>query len=52
MEDFQLPEAIERRPAETIRLEHEERAWQKEVKRFKKRNTLYEQEMESLGTEM
>ncbi len=52
MKDYQLPEAVERRSAETLNLEEEEKAWQEEVKRFRERNMRYEQEAEKLGDEM
>ena len=52
MEDFQLPEAIERRSAEAISLEEEAREWQKETKRLKQNNMLLEQQMEKLGDDM
>ena len=42
VEDFQLPEAIERRSAEAIILEEEAREWQKQIKRLKQNNMLLE----------
>ena len=52
MEDFRLPEAIERRSVEAISLEEEAREWQKETKRLKQNNMLLEQQMEKLGDDM
>ncbi len=52
MEDFELPEAIERRSAETINLEEEAKAWQQEIKHLKERNMRYEQELEKLGDDI
>ena len=50
--DLELPEAVERRSAETISLEEEARAWQKEIKRLKEQNIRYEQEIERPKKEM
>ena len=52
VEDFQLPEAIERRSAEAISLEEEAREWQKEIKRLKQNNMLLEWYMEKLGDDI
>ena len=40
--DLELPEAVKQRSAETISLEEEARAWQKEIKHLKERNMRYE----------
>ena len=43
--DNELPEAVERRSAETLRLEEEKRGWQKEIKLLKEQSMRYEQEI-------
>ena len=52
MEDFQLPEAIERRSAEAISLEEEAKERQKERKRLEQNNMLLEQRVGKLGGDM
>ena len=52
MEDFIWAEAIERRSAETVNLEEQAKAWDKEVKRFKEINMRYDQEIERFGDEI
>ena len=52
MKNYQLPEAIERLSAETIRLEEESRAWQDEVKHFQEITMRCELETEALRDEM
>ena len=48
IDDFQLPEAIERRSAETLKLEEEQREWMKEIKRVKESGLLFKQRIEQL----
>ena len=52
IDDFQLPEAIERRLAETLKLEEEQRIWQNEIERLKESNMILEQQIEQLENDM
>ncbi|KAK0510515.1 hypothetical protein JMJ35_006947 [Cladonia borealis] len=52
IDDFQLPEAIERRSAETLKLEEEQREWQKEIRRVKESGLVFDQMIEQLEENM
>ena len=52
IDDIQLPEAIERRSAETLKLEEEQRERMKEIKRVQESNLLFEEHIEQLEENM
>ena len=52
IDDFRLPEVIERRSAETLKSEEEQRVCQEEIKRLKETHMILEQHIEQLENDL